>query len=349
MNIPFFSASRSEYKTSVSVLIAARDEEKNIRATIESILAQNYPKHLMEVIIVDDHSTDSTAAIVSSYAKQGVQLLQLSESELLNSYKKLAITQAIGLSTGELMVATDADCQMGPNWLGTIVSLYEERAPYLISSPVVYFKEGSVFERLQTLEFLYLIGLGAAGIGNRQASTCNGANLAYRKDVFFELGGFKGIDNLASGDDELFLHKVAAKYPDKIEFCKSRDALVYTEAKGSLRSFISQRRRWASKSTHYKRKSIVLLGVCVWLFNGLLLLNVIIALFYPEQWNVVYACFAAKMIVEGLFMLPMTHFVKRKALLIYLPILSLLHVLYLVYIGIAGNSGRYQWKGRTVR
>src|SRR5690606_5203635 len=126
---------------------------------------------------------------------------------------------------------------------------------------------------LQTLEFLYLIGLGAASIGNREASTCNGANLAYRKDIFMELNGFQGIEELASGDDELFLHKVAAKYPEKIGFCKSREAVVYTEAKDSLSSFISQRKRWASKSTHYKKKAIVYLGVGVWLFNVFLLLN----------------------------------------------------------------------------
>jgi cellulose synthase/poly-beta-1,6-N-acetylglucosamine synthase-like glycosyltransferase len=91
---------------------------------------------------------------------------------------------------------------------------------------VVFFEEKSYFERLQTLEFLYLIGLGAATIGNKKPSTCNGANLAYTKEVFEELKGFQGIDDLASGDDELFLHKVAAKYPDKIGFCKSFDALV---------------------------------------------------------------------------------------------------------------------------
>src|SRR3546814_15044573 len=104
------------------------------------------------------------------------------------------------------MVATDADCRMGPAWLRTIVALYEEEGYCLISAPVVYFDEKNIFEELQTLEFLYLIGLGAATIGNKNPSTCNGANLAYRKDIFYELNGFKGIDELASGDDDLFLH-----------------------------------------------------------------------------------------------------------------------------------------------
>src|SRR5690606_17786384 len=132
-------------------------------------------------------------------------------------------------SSGSVMVTTDADCRMGKDWLKTVVAFFEKKEAYMVSSPVVYSEEKSYFERLQTLEFLYLIGLGAAGIGNGNPTTCNGANLAYRKDVFYEMGGFNGIDNVASGDDELFLHKVAEKYADRIHFCKSREAVVFTD------------------------------------------------------------------------------------------------------------------------
>jgi cellulose synthase/poly-beta-1,6-N-acetylglucosamine synthase-like glycosyltransferase len=349
LSIKVYSPEPRVFKTKVSVLIAARNEERNIGDTIKAILAQNYPKELMEIIVVDDNSTDRTPEIIDSFAQEGVKLLRLNEAEVLNSYKKKAITEAINISTGELMVATDADCQMKPNWLSTVVSLYEEKGCYLISGPVLYYKEKSIFEQLQTVEFLYLIGLGAASIGNKQSSTCNGANLAYRKDIFLELKGFQGIDDLASGDDELFLHKVAAKYPDKIEFCKSLEAAVYTEAKESLTSFIAQRKRWASKSTHYKRKSIVFLGVGVWIFNVLFLLSILNALFYPEYWIVVTFCFAMKVLVELIFMIPMCSFSRRLHLLVYLPVLSFIHVFYLIYIGIAGNSGKYYWKGRLVR
>lgn len=199
--------------TGVTLLIAARNEEENIRLTIDDILAQDYPKHLLEVIIVDDHSTDSTADIIRSYAPQGIKLLQMNETEKLNSYKKKAIAEAIKLSTGDLMVATDADCRMGPRWLSTVVGFFETEQPVMISSPVTYFQEKSLFERLQTLEFSYLIGIGASFIGNKRASTCNGANLAYRKDVFYEVGGFKGIDDLASGDDELLLQTALRNSP----------------------------------------------------------------------------------------------------------------------------------------
>jgi len=225
----------SGFSTKVTILIAARNEEDNIASTIEDILAQDYPKELTEVIIVDDHSIDCTAEIITSYADRGIKLLQLREEQALNSYKKKAIAEAIRRSTGDVMVATDADCSMGPQWLSTIIGYYETYHPVMISSPVGYFKEKSFFERLQTLEFSYLIGIGAAFIGNGSASTCNGANLAYRKDVFYEVGGFKGIDDVASGDDELLLQKVAARYPGKIGFLKRSEAVVYTHAKPNLK------------------------------------------------------------------------------------------------------------------
>ncbi|MEH6304996.1 glycosyltransferase [Olivibacter sp. CPCC 100613] len=337
------------FKTSVSVLIAARNEERNIAKTIDSILKQHYPSELMEVIIVNDHSTDGTADIIASYGNQGVKLIELNEHEKLNSYKKKAISKAIANAKGELMVATDADCVMGPNWLCAIVSLYEEKNYKLISSPVIYHEEKSYFEKLQTLEFLYLIGLGAASIGLRKPSTCNGANLAYRRDVFYELGGFNGIDDLASGDDELFLHRVAQKYPLSIGFCKSRDAIVYTEAKENLQEFIRQRRRWASKSTKYKNKKIVLLGVAIWIFNLAILVSALLGIFFPS----LFVCFGfvllAKILIELLFLMPITTFASRSHLLVGLPLLSFLHLFYIIYIGIAGNTGKYYWKGRKVK
>ncbi len=348
-NIPFFIRTKAEPKIFVSVLIAARNEEEKIGKTINDILAQNYPKHLLQVIVVDDHSDDRTSEIILSYADRGVELIKLNEDQPINSYKKKAITEAIKTSKGDLIVTTDADCRMAPDWLNTVVAYYEQHDFKLISSPVAYFEEKNFFEEMQTLEFLYLIGLGASTIGNKMPSTCNGANLAYRKDIFFELNGFQGIDDLASGDDELFLHKVASRYPDGIGFCKSRDAIVYTHAKPTLSEFIQQRKRWASKSTRYKNKSVVALGVSIWFFNLFILATALLGFYNPAYWILAGSALLCKFMVELLFLIPMCNFVQRRNLLLYQPILTIIHILYFVYIGIAGNSGKYIWKGRMVR
>ena len=339
----------SNFRTRVTVLIAARNEEHIISATIDDILAQDYPKELTEIIIVDDHSSDKTAEIIRRYEKQGVILLQMQEGQPLNSYKKKAIAMAIGHSTGELMVATDADCRMGVQWLSSVVSYFEANNLVMISSPVTYFQEKSLFELMQTLEFAYLIGIGASFIGNQRASTCNGANLAYRKDVFYEVGGFAGIDNLASGDDELLLQKVALRYPGRIGFLKQREAIVYTHAKPNLRSFLNQRRRWASKSVHYKDGKIVALAISIWLFNVSLLLNAGLAFMNIFYFKLFLLQFFLKFVFEFAYLLPITSFLKRQALTVLLLIMIPVHVVYFVYIGLIGNTRKYEWKGRLVR
>ena len=348
-NLTYFIPEKSDPQTKVSIIVAARDEEANIAKTINDLVAQRYPRALTEIIIIDDHSTDHTAEIVLSYADQNVKLIKLNEDRALNSYKKKAIQTAIGTCSGELIVTTDADCRMGESWLSTIVNLYEQKKYKMISSPVAYFQEKSFFERLQSLEFLYLIGLGASTIGNKQPSTCNGANLAYEKATFYEVGGFQGIDDLASGDDELLLHKIAAKYPDRIGFLKNREAIVYTHAKENLSAFIQQRRRWASKSTRYKNKAIIVLGVLIWIFNLSIPSNFITGLFFPGFLTITFYQLLVKMVLETLFLWDVTGFAKRRSLLILIPILNVLHILYMVYIGIAGNSGKYNWKGRMVK
>ena len=338
-------------QTKVSIIIAARNEEHLIGKTIEDILAQDYNKSLLEVIVIDDHSTDKTSDIIKSYAQNGVKLITLNEANAINSYKKKAIQTAIGEATGTLIITTDADCRMNKNWLKTIVNCYEVNGYKMISSPVAYFEEKSFFEKLQTLEFSYLIGLGASTIGNNNPSTCNGANLAYEKEAFFEVAGFTGIDDLASGDDELLLHKMAAIYDKKIGFLKNIDAVVYTHAKPTLSEFISQRKRWASKTTKYKDKVVMILGASIWLFNLSILINALLAIIFPYGDSLYFlgVQLLIKIGIEMAFLAKVTSFFKRKRLLFLLPILNPLHILYFVYIGIAGNSGKYDWKGRTVK
>jgi cellulose synthase/poly-beta-1,6-N-acetylglucosamine synthase-like glycosyltransferase len=337
------------FNTKITVMIAARNEAERIHLTIEDILAQDYPKHLTEIIIVDDHSTDDTAAIISSYADKGIKLLQLNEAEPLNSYKKKAIAKAIGLSTGDLMVATDADCRMGPKWLSSVVGYYEANDVVMISSPVNFFEEKSLFEHMQTLEFSFLIGVGAAFIGHNRASTCNGANFAYRKDVFYEVGGFAGIDELASGDDELLLQKVAERFPGKIGFLNLRDAIVYTHAKHNLTSFLQQRRRWASKSTKYKDKKVIVLAIFMWLFNMTMLANVVMGFFEVAFFKIFLGQFVVKCLIEVIYLYFICAFFRRRELLFLLPIVAPLHIIYLFYLGVMGTTRKYYWKGRMVK
>jgi len=338
-----------EFSTKVTVMVAARNEEKLIHLTLEDIIAQDYPKHLTEIIFVDDHSTDRTSEIIRQYADRGVKLIVLNESTALNSYKKKAISRAIDESTGELMVATDADCRMGKSWLSTMVNYYEAENPLMIAAPVTYFEERSFFELLQTLEFGFLIGMGAGFIGNGSASHCNGANLAYRKDTFYQVGGFKGIDDVASGDDELLLQKISRQYPGKIGFLKDYDAMVFTHAKHTIGEFMQQRRRWASKSTKYIDKRVTAASISIWLLNVSLLGNFIAGLFIAPFFKIFLVLFILKLLFETAVQVPIHIFFRRAWLLCFMPLLSFIHIGYFVYVGLMGNTSKYTWKGRVVR
>lgn len=349
LKIPYFHPSAFKGTTNVSVVISARNEEHTIEDLINDLLAQDYPKSLTEFIIVDDHSTDRTAEIISKYQVEGISLISLNENSTINSYKKKAIETAIAHSSGTLIVTTDADCRIGKQWLSTIVEYYERHKNVMISSPVAYSNEKNWFEKCQALEFSYLVGLGAAMIGNRAPITSNGANLAYERNAFYVVGGFKGIDHLASGDDELLLHKMASQFNNNIGFLKSTSAIVTTQAKPSLSEFIQQRKRWASKSTSYQKKFFIYQNIAIWVFNVSILANVLIGAFFKIEFLLVAIMQVfLKCFVELVFLFFVCSFFKKNKLLVYGGLTSVLHVAYMVYIGVAGNSGKYQWKGRKV-
>src|SRR5690606_9534013 len=161
---------------------------------------------------------------------------------------------------------------------------------------------------------------------------------------------FNGLGALASGADELLSHKIAERFPSRIAFRRWVNATVYTDAKPDFKSSISQRRRWAPKSRKYKGKRVVVLGVAIWLFNSSLLGAFIYFLWHlPQFYPVFLIVFGIKIAAETLFMYPVLAFAKRQELLKYLPMLSLAHSFYIVYIGILGNMGKYDWKGREVK
>ena len=159
----------------------------------------------------------------------------------------------------------------------------------------------------------------------------------------------KGIDDLASGDDELLLQKVAVRFPGKIGFLKRFEAVVFTHAKPNLSEFLQQRRRWASKSVKYKDKKIVALPVCIWLFNVTLLINACLG-FYDIYFLKLFALqFLLKYIFELAFLLPISTFFKRAKLVFLLVLVIPLHIVYFIYIGFIGNTSTYTWKGRVVK
>ena len=353
-------------QTKITIIIPARNEEHNIKACLNTISSQPYPKDLFEVIVVDDHSTDKTAEMVTGFTAQNVKLVALKDfvgDRELNAYKKKAIEIAIQQSSGELIVTTDADCIVPPTWLQTIAGYYEENKPAFIVMPVSYNCTNNFLEIFQALDFMTLQGITGAAVNKKMLSMCNGANLAYPKKVFYEVGGFKGIDTIASGDDMLLMHKIYKQYPGKVSYLKSKDVIVHTQPMHTLKDFFNQRIRWASKADKYDDKRIFTVLLLVYLFNLLLLVLPIVAIFkntvlnihiYP--FNFIFSFFElwifliiGKTIIELLFLLPVARFFNQVKLLWLFPLMQPFHILYTIAAGWLGKFGSYQWKGRNVK
>ena len=338
--------------TVISVIIPARNEEANIEACLRSVITQSYPKDLFEVIVVDDFSTDKTAEIIRSFGGKNVSLLSLKDFTKqggLNSYKKKAIEIAISKAKGELIVTTDADCIVQKKWLEIIALFYEKHHPAFIAAPVAYHGENNFLKIFQSLDFMTLQGITGASVYKKFHSMCNGANLAYEKKVFLEVDGFTGIDNIASGDDMLLMHKIFNHYPDKVLFLKSPDAVVQTKPADSPKEFLNQRIRWASKADKYTDKKITGVLLLVYLFNVWILLLGVLSFFYPYLLFWFIGVLGAKTIVELFFLFPVAKFFKKEKLLLWFPVAQPFHILYTIVAGWLGKFGSYKWKERKVK
>lgn len=339
-------------QTRITVLVPARNEERNIRACIDAILAQEYPAELLECIIIDDHSEDSTAAMVHAYSDPGLRLISLQTvlpEGAVNSYKKKAIEAGVAAANGELIVTTDADCLVPPAWLRTIAHTYEKAQPCLVAGPVRMSAGKGWLPAFQALDFLSLQGITAASVYKGFHSMCNGANLAYTKKAFHSVDGYQGIDHLASGDDMLLMHKIAQQFPGKISYLKHRNAIVNTEPAPTLKAFLKQRIRWASKAQAYDDKSVFRVLLLVYILNLILLLQIFIAPFSAAQlkWTILFI--GIKTLVEWPFMYSVAAFYDQRSLMRWFPLFQPLHILYTVVAGSFGQFGTYVWKGRQVK
>ncbi|WP_207497113.1 glycosyltransferase family 2 protein [Aridibaculum aurantiacum] len=355
LQVPLFRAHQQHVpRTSFSVIIPARNEEEQIEACLLSVLQQNYPSPLFEVILVDDHSTDNTAAIATSLQHQYpnlkvLKLAELLDQKSLNSYKKKAIDTAIQYSSKEWIVTTDADCIVHTNWLKTLDAFIQQQQPVFVAAPVAFTNTGSFVSRFQFLDFMSLQGITAAAVHKKFHSMCNGANLAYSKKAFYEVGGFKGIDTIASGDDMLLMHKIYKKHPSQVGFLLSKEAIVETAPMHTWSAFFNQRIRWASKADKFDDKRIFSVLLFIYLYNFFFLALLVMSLWWQVMLLVWLALIALKTLVELRLVIPVARFFNAMPLLWWFPVMQPFHIGYTIIAGWLGKFGKYTWKGRSVK
>jgi cellulose synthase/poly-beta-1,6-N-acetylglucosamine synthase-like glycosyltransferase len=269
-----FKSAGPSKATFVSIIIACRNEEQNISVIISDIACQDYPSELFELIVVDDNSDDLTSQIAAKESS-GINLKLLRNTGV---GKKEAIRTGVINSSADFIITTDADCRLGKNWLRTIVSYYETLKPDLIICPVVTDGGKGFTGKFQELEFLGLqaITTGTALAG--KATMCNGANLAFSKATYLNNSGNLHFE-IKSGDDIFLLHSIKKQRDSKIMWLESNDAIVRTDNKKRISSFLSQRKRWISKSPYYNDRFTVILAIVTFvtiLAQGILMIASVI-------------------------------------------------------------------------
>ena len=335
--------------THFTIVIPARNEAANIKACVDSILAQDYPTEFFEVIVIDDFSEDTTPDIVKEMglSHSNIHLLSLADyfkSDEMNSFKKKAIEKAVGHAKGNWIVTTDADCIIPKHWLSLYNAYILKNNPVFVAAPVMFIKESGVLNEFQVLDFLALQGITAAAVGAGKHSMSNGANLAFEKSACIAVGGYQGVDQIASGDDMFLMHKMKVTLSNRIGYLFHPGAIVLTKTMSNWKDFIMQRIRWSSKARYYDDNSIFWVLLLVYLYNLFLLVLLFAGAYIP-----VLISLAIKTIFELIFLTPVSKFYQLSGELRYFPLFQPLHIVYTLVAGLFGQVKTYTWKGRRVK
>jgi cellulose synthase/poly-beta-1,6-N-acetylglucosamine synthase-like glycosyltransferase len=328
----------------VSVIVAARNEEKHIADLLMDLAVQDYPDFLLEVLVVDDHSEDNTIEIVRNIiAERKLDGFKLIENEY-KAGKKSAIAAGISKATGDVVLLSDADCRLGPGWISCMVSFFKREERMMIFGPVSYFPEEGLLNRFQSLEFSGLMASGAGAAMTGRPFMCNGANLAYRKEAFLQVGGYNGNEKFISGDDVFLMHKIKDRFGSRaIGFALDRNAIVRTFAAPGLKAFFKQRIRWASKTKGYSDKLAILTAAIVFIFNLFIVAVFSAGFFLPFLFLWYFNCIILKSIIDLPLIIGITGFNNERRLIWwYLPF-QLVYPFYVVSAGVCSIFAGKKW------
>ena len=342
------------FSTTVSIVIAARNEESTIENCLNHLLNQDFPNHLMEIIVVDDCSEDKTVEkvrqIISQHPQKKIQLLCIDKSEINFSSKKKAIAKAIEISASQLIITTDADCWMNVNWLKTIVAFYETTKAKMIVGPVIIPDEEKLFSltNFQSLDLMSLVSSSGASLYFNKPLMCNGANLIFERIAYNQIQAEITGNNLASGDDMFLMLAIKSKFSNSIKFLKSKDAVVYTQAQPNLSLLMHQRKRWASKGFNYHDVYINFVSLLVFALHLCMLITVCISFFRVEALLLFFGLFLSKIIVDFIFLNQVTSFFGNKKLLRGFIFAEIANIAFINMIAVLSQTKKYVWKGRRV-
>lgn len=341
--------SKEDEHISVSVIIAVRNERKNINTILKNLLQQDYNPSLMEIIFSDDYSIDGTTEAIEVMLKQWqgnqirVRVLTAVHGDAPG--KKAALTRGMEAAQGTLIITTDADCTMRPQWVRSYVTTYQESRASIIAGFVII---DDIKAPWQALEFLSLSGSGTASLLTGKPLMCNGANLAFVKKDFLEVGGYDYGGHLPGGDDTFLMLSMRKHYGSaSVTRNPFRESVVATLPATNINEFIHQRVRWAQKISAYREHYIQITGALMYFTNLILIITLIGSLTGWISLTFTLATWLVKGIADGLLLWRAARFAGQEYLLSLILPAMVLYPFYLTAAGIIMLFRRhYQWKGR---
>lgn len=323
----------------LSVVIACKNEEKNLPLLLGDLSLQDYPPELYEVIIVDDSSTDSTFEVATVYSK--IKGLKVIPND--GKGKKSAIRTGIEAAANEFIVTTDADCRAGRGWIRTTAVFYSEKKPDMIIGPVRLISLKGFFSRFQELEFLGLQGITAGTAAAGDPVLCNGANLSFTKQAYYK--HFENLrDEIASGDDIFFLQSLKKSPNAKIMWLSANEALITTSPMESPGSFLCQRARWISKVRAYKDLTANMLAISTFIIILGMMFPLAAGIFKPSLLFYYLFLFLIKSVPDLLVLWETTRRYGKGSLLKWYIPSQVVYPFYMAAAVVYAVVGKANWK-----
>lgn len=347
---------KNENLPKVTVIIPARNEEKYISDTLNSVMNQNYPKSLFDVIAVDDRSTDGTGNIMESKAGiySNLSVIRIKEVSKNISPKKNAILTAVRSTDSEIIITTDGDCIHDPNWIRSLVAPVmgnKNENVGIVAGLSVFEKEYTgvfeeIWQNMQNIDYISHSLIAAGSIGNSRAFTANGSNFLAKRALYEKEGNsFKG--ELASGDD-FFMIQAARESDYRLRFVFNRESIVRTRPVDDLKGLVEQRARWASKAT-YSSDFVLYFGINTFVFYTGLLTAFIMTLSGFYSVKIFIILFLMKFVPETLLLAyGFGKFGLDLKLRYYIP-LQIFHVPFNIFVILKSKFTGFEWKGTKYR
>ncbi len=328
----------------LTIIICARNEEKNIARCLTTIIKQDYEKTKFNLILINDASTDNTVKYAELILKKsGITYKIISNAQ--QKGKKQSIMYAMQFVNTELIVMRDADTfTTSTIWLKTISNFYRQTNSQLIIAPIAIANNNGLLWALQAIENNVLAVLACGSCYYKKPFLCNGANLIFTKSIFRKVNGYTNHIHISSGDDVLFLEDVKKIKDVTINYLKCQSAIVYTYPAFSFGQLINQKVRWASKFNSNSNKLNLVLAFLSFTINVIWLFSLIISFLMPEnsQLGLIFILF--KLLIDSLLLFLASSFLKNRSLIWYVFPVGFIYPMYVCIVATASFFTKPKWK-----